>query len=382
MDAFVQLVRNGLCCLKDLDLFPGTFLHDPSHTARYYNFPEPLNKTTPIEFLISICQFYAFVSVSLSGYGLITGGLGKLRRVTRLLEIRKKSKGDGVADKIVNESLSEEGSAAIRSIWVGVNVFAIGASFFWLVANSWHVTETDWIGGLQGLIHALTLMEIGLAPLLYYMIKDGASKIGKSARMEAFAEGLVSCEGDFACTVGGKDLLGHAESYGWTQKGGWSPFWAESAPLSPDNIVAEEKMLTKEVEKIELTVAALLADEKQKKDDKKVKTVQKAAVDAAEGLVQASKKEAFEGYMEYLYFVFNFIAFYGYLLGIVVYYYEDEALKGTYTGSLKLGMSNSDSDWYGNFAGDFMWTIEPIFILVNPMILSWSKPKAKKIKAD
>lgn len=381
MDAIVQLVRNGLCCLKDLELFPGTFIHDPSRTARYYTFSQPLNKTTPLEFAISICQLYAFVSISLSGYRLVTGGLGKLRRVTRLLEIRKKSKGDGVADKIVNESLSAEGSAAIRSIWVGVNVFGIGVSFFWLFANSLHVTETDWIGGLQGLIHALTIMEIGLVPLLYYMIKDGTTKIGKSARMEAFAEGLIACGGDFASTVGGKDLL-NAESYGWTQKDGWSPFWAESAPMSPDNVGAEGKMLTKEVEKIESTVSALLADEKRKKEDKNVKAVQKAAMDAAEGLKEASAKEAFEGYMEYLYFVFNGIAFYGYLLGIIVYYYDDDTLKGTYTGSLKLGMSNSDSDWYGNFAGDFMWTIEPIFILGNPMMISWLKPKPKKMKAD
>uniref|UniRef100_A0A7S4IV48 Uncharacterized protein n=1 Tax=Odontella aurita TaxID=265563 RepID=A0A7S4IV48_9STRA len=380
MDALVQLVRNGLCCIKDLKLFPDTLLHDPSHTTLYYNLPEPLNKTTPLEFLISACQFYAFLFVSLSGYRLIAGGLGKLRRMTRLLEIRQKSKGDGVADKIVNDSLAQEGSAAIRSIWVGANVFGIGVSFFWLFANSWHVTDTDWIGGLQGLIHALTIMEVGMLPLLYYMIKDGASKIGKSARMEAFADGLVACKGDFASTVGGKDLL-NVESYGWTQKGGWSPFWAESAPLSPDNMVAEEKMLTKELEKIEATVSALLADAK-KKNDTNVEAVQKAAEDAAGDLLEDARKERFEGFMEYLYFVFNFIAFYGYLLGIVVYYFDEATLKGTYTGSLKLGMSNSDSDWYGNFAGDFMWTVEPVFILGSPTMLSWLKPKKKKVKAD
>lgn len=381
MDAIVQLVRNGLCCVKDLELFPSTFIHDPSYTSEYYNLPEPLNKTTPLEFAISICQFYAFVFISLSGFQLVTSGLGKLQRVTRLLGFRKKPKKDSVADKIVNDSLAEEGSAAIRSVWVGVNVFAIGISFFWLFANSWHVTDTDWIGGLQGLIHALTVMEIALVPLLYYMLKDGYSKILKSARMAAFAEGLSSCGGDLSKAAGGKDLL-NAEGYGWTQKGGWSPFWAESASLSPDNIAAEEKMLAKEVEKVESTVSALLKDGGKNNDDKNVKAVQKAAREAAEDLKEESRKEAFEGYMEYLYFLLNGIAFYGYLLGVICYYFDDDYLEGTYTGSLKLGMSNSDSDWYGNFAGDFMWTVEPIFILGSPMMLSWSKPKAKKAKAE
>ena len=30
---------------------------------------------------------------------------------------------------------------------------------------------------------------------------------------------------------------------------------------------------------------------------------------------------------------------------------------------LKLGYSNDEADWGGNFAGDFMWTVEPIFII-------------------
>jgi hypothetical protein len=39
------------------------------------------------------------------------------------------------------------------------------------------------------------------------------------------------------------------------------------------------------------------------------------------------------------------------------------------------------ADWRGNFAGDFMWTVEPIIILASPFLISWVKPKTKKADA-
>eukprot|EP00568_Trieres_chinensis_P000216 CAMPEP_0183304218 /NCGR_PEP_ID=MMETSP0160_2-20130417/9382_1 /TAXON_ID=2839 ORGANISM="Odontella Sinensis, Strain Grunow 1884" /NCGR_SAMPLE_ID=MMETSP0160_2 /ASSEMBLY_ACC=CAM_ASM_000250 /LENGTH=379 /DNA_ID=CAMNT_0025467227 /DNA_START=131 /DNA_END=1270 /DNA_ORIENTATION=- len=379
MDAFVQMVRNALCCVKDLNLFSGTILHDPSHTAEFYKFPEPLDQTTPLEVLIAITQFYAFVSVSQSGFHLITSsGLAKLRRVTRLAEMRPKAQKNSVVDRIVNESLALEGSAAVRSVWVGVNVLAIGIAFFWLFANSLHVTQTDWIGGLPGLIHALTVMEIALVPLLYYMIKDGSDKITKSSRMRKYSEMLKSCKGKLATAQGGADNL-DAETFAWTQNNGWSPFWTESTSFAVDN--SEEKMLTKEVEKLEHIVDALLADEK-KSEDKSVKVLQKAAEEASEALEVAAHTQLWDGYLEYVYFVCNLIAFYGYLLGVICYYYDDDLLHGSYTGMLKLGLSNGDADWHGNFAGDFMWTVEPIIILGNPFLIGFLKPKTKKVKSE
>lgn len=79
-------------------------------------------------------------------------------------------------------------------------------------------------------------------------------------------------------------------------------------------------------------------------------------------------------------FVLNFIAFYGYLLGIIAYYYPD-GVENYYTGLIKLGMTSSDADWYGNFVGDFMWTIEPLIIIASPSILAKFSPKPK-IKAE
>jgi hypothetical protein len=56
LDSIVQLIRNFLCCIKDWQLFSDTWLYDPKVTQQYYDFPEPLNKTTPLEAMISVVQ--------------------------------------------------------------------------------------------------------------------------------------------------------------------------------------------------------------------------------------------------------------------------------------------------------------------------------------
>ena len=45
---------------------------------------------------------------------------------------------------------------------------------------------------------------------------------------------------------------------------------------------------------------------------------------------------------------------------------------------MKLGYSNDEADWGGNFAGDFMWTAEPIFLIISRL----TKSKVVKAKKD
>jgi hypothetical protein len=85
--------------------------------------------------------------------------------------------------------------------------------------------------------------------------------------------------------------------------------------------------------------------------------------DQSRALAVAAHTHRMEGYREYLYFVLNFIAFYGYMLGVLTYYFDNEKDQHYIVQQLKLGYTNMEADWGGNFAGDLMWTIEPIVIL-------------------
>jgi hypothetical protein len=346
MDAIVQLVRNGLCCIKDLDLLKNsTSLYDASAVGMYYDFPEPLNKTTPLEALISICQLYAFFSVTIEGYKLLSSSLGKLRRVERIIETRHPVKTD--ADRLVNASLVKEGMAALRGLFVGQNVLFIGVSFVWLFGNSWHVTETQWIGGLQGLIHALTVMEVCLVPLLYYMIKDARDQLLKAKRLEELAAG----NGPKKASLTMIELV-H----------GYKPFWEEGvSPLATVDSSKEEKQVEGELAKVKDLLG------------------KKMDPDMAKDLLATARVTRLEGYREIFYFFLNLVAFYGYLLSVLAYYFDDEKANPSYMRHLLFGFGPADADWHGNFAGDVMWTVEPLIILGSPLLLR--KPK-KKVKAD
>ena len=83
----------------------------------------------------------------------------------------------------------KEANGALRNPFVGICVLPIGISFFWhFHNNSLHITEAGWVGGLPALIHALTVMEIALVPLLYFMLKDASSALKKAVDICAMVE--------------------------------------------------------------------------------------------------------------------------------------------------------------------------------------------------
>merc|ERR1712032_1382496 len=97
-----------------------------------------------------------------------------------------------LAREIVLEQLEKDRKESIRFMIVGVLVALLGVAFFWLFGNSWHVTQTSLLGGLPGLIHALTVMEVALAILLVYMLRDASDKFRQARIMERVQQQLLS----------------------------------------------------------------------------------------------------------------------------------------------------------------------------------------------
>ena len=379
MDAVVQLIRNALCCFKDLSVLEGTLFHDASVTRRYLGsfgagLPDAMQQTTPLEVLISITQMYACLSSSRSGLRLIMTSVGKLRRIVRIVESRlnSPSKDWSEADRLVNDSLIKEAKLAVRTTFIGSLVFPLGVAFFWLAANSWHVTELGWIGGLPALIYALIVMEIALIPLLYFMVADGFEIIAKSKRCKEMVDAIEA----------GKLSPEQVDVQRYETMTGWAPFWASGFPMFGETTTDETKLVQDEVKNVKETLASWFPGEK-KKGEKEDKIKQEALGTAKAKLEDAVPQYRLEGYREFLYFVFNFVAFYGYLMGPLVFFYADEQRQPLPVQSLKFFADNSSADWLGNFAGDFMWTIEPMVILGSPYLIQMAKPnKAKKVKAD
>ncbi|KAL3783602.1 hypothetical protein ACHAW5_002873 [Stephanodiscus triporus] len=378
------------CAPSRISTYSGHFPVRPEGHASLLCISVPARRDDASQFFIAITQFYAFVFVSLAGYRMIFhSGVRKLRLLGRLANMRvesrdkkkdektktktktkkqKEESGDdenkaaaaaaaAAASRLVTESILDEADASSRSAFVGANVLAVGLAFFWLFANSFHVTSTTWIGGTAGLIHSLTVMELGLAVFMYYMYKDAGSSVRRSRRMTDFSARIARSR-----RLLDEDARGiTVEEYGWLA-GGWSPFWARGIP-DP----AESKLLTKEEE----AVASNLMSFSTGIDD-----------DVINGILARSRISLFEGFREYVYLLLNFFAFYGYLVCILVYYHPDEGSRPEYVRTMLFGMKNADADWLGNAVGDFMWTVEPIIILTSPMItdsLLLSKKKKEKL---
>eukprot|EP00339_Tiarina_fusa_P018064 CAMPEP_0117005968 /NCGR_PEP_ID=MMETSP0472-20121206/6365_1 /TAXON_ID=693140 ORGANISM="Tiarina fusus, Strain LIS" /NCGR_SAMPLE_ID=MMETSP0472 /ASSEMBLY_ACC=CAM_ASM_000603 /LENGTH=377 /DNA_ID=CAMNT_0004707301 /DNA_START=111 /DNA_END=1244 /DNA_ORIENTATION=- len=377
MDTIVQLIRNALCCIKDLGLFEGTFIHEAKYTHRLADLPSPLDETTPLEVLISITQLYACVSTARSGFNLLTSSVGKLRRILRIVEYRmtatssnqKTKQPSTEADRIVNESLLKEAKFAFRSVIIGILVTPIGVCFWWLFINSWHVTSVDWFGGLPALIHALEVMELCLLPLLYLMIKDGFEMLAKSKRTGGVLENLKNGKITAASGIG-------IQSY--ETMTGWVPFWDAGTTMFADPVEGEMALVEKEVKSVEENLSAWFET---KKGEKEEKINRQALADAEEKLETAVPVLRFEGYREFIYFVLNFVAFYGYLMAPLTFYWDDDETQPYHIQSMMFGYRNVDADWTGNFAGDLMWTVEPLIVLGSPFLVAMLKPQ-KKVKAD
>lgn len=399
LDAYIQFLRNALCTVKNFNILGNTFLYDAKVTTQYYTLPSPLDETTPLEVLIALTQFYAFIAISLAGYRMITlSGINKLNLLSRLANIRvdeatmnelksreEDKTGDGdvvvkktkttraeddaaviteVASRLISQNIFiNENDAATRSVFVGVNVFAVGIAFFWLFANSFHVTSAGWIGGVANLVHSLEVMEICLLVFLYYMGKDAVRAVRRSKQMAIFVTRINSSR-TRSRRLSVDDVKSiTVEEYDWLV-GGWTPFWTNSTTSSSDSSI-ETRLLSKEEE----VVTSNLTSFTRRIDD-----------DVIDNILARSRISLFEGYREYIYFILNFFAFYGYLVCILVYYHPNEASRPVYVRHMLGGMKSADADWLGNAVGDFMWTLEPIIIFTSPMIIDSMKKTPTKAK--
>jgi len=419
MDLIVSLIRNGACCVKDLRLLPDSILHDPSYTAKLYLFPGPhLDQTTPLEIIISLAQLYACISLSLAGLKMISSkGVFKLIRLNRTAELfqsakrarrekrvkdekKASSKPDATADtcdttdtdadatntdtaeELIRESLTHEANAALRGTWEGMALFVTGVGFFWFSAHSIHVTDTNWIGGLRAFIHAFIMMQIALAYFLCCMFKDSARGIRRSEQALLKIGELSAIDDKKKKDKKGKDKKEEAtvearwltlETYNLLLDDDWNPFWTNGDVSTVDKM-AEGKMFEKETEILKSKVKSFTG----------LDVIMDSETTAR--LEERAKTLKWDGYRELGCFIFNFFAFYGYAMALIAYYFDDEEIQPGYIKNCKFGYSNIDADWTGNFVGDVMWTVEPIFIVSIPFVMNLMNRRKtetdKKIKSD
>jgi hypothetical protein len=215
-------------------------------------------------------------------------------------------------------------------------------------------------------------MDIALFPMLFFMIVDGFEKLSMSTRCIRLLDIIDS----------GKLKPEEIGVQRYEAMKDWSPFWNSGVSLFESADQDEGKKLQAEVKNVKGTLDAWFPKGKTngEKEEKLSKEALSNVIDKVEGDVP---KLRLEGYREFLYFVLNFIAFYGYLMAPLAFFYEDEEKQPFHIQAMKFYYNNEVADWTGNFAGDLMWTIEPLVILGSPFIIQMAKPKSvDKVKSD
>jgi hypothetical protein len=384
-NAIIQFIRNFLCCIKDTSygnaeshflfwLYNATLTNQWIKTLFQVQLMEPLNLTTPLEVLISIAQFYVVCTGVPDAISCYIQSSQQMNRAYRLIQSRQSTVVKSHSERLVHASLIQEAKVAIRSMIVAFSCFFISVAFIWLSANSWHITQTDWIGGLPALIQALLIMNICLMPLLYYMYTDSMEYFSKAQRIRLFCSKLQAGSVTDA-DVGLTALQALNEN-------GWAPFWStrySGMHSKPKGLDDDIELLVAEIATVQTMIdnmTGTLAIQKKVDDADAVQVIrtqiqQNVAADM-QPMIAVHRRC---GYREFIYLILNTVAWYGYGMCIVVYYFPKVLQHPDWLCLFLFHMENEDSDWYGNFAGDLMWTIEPVIILLSPM---WIRPRRPK----
>ena len=387
LSTWVQLLRNSFCVLKSL-LPTSNFFQQPLFTdSSFY----PLTVTTAIELPIAFTQFLAVIFNVMCGYTDISDGRHDINRTTSWLDALDRAfladscLSKGAEYLIIRKGLESDRSKSRTRVVVGIFELIFGFAFLFLVLNSLHIVGPT---HPKPLIDALISMEIGLAYILVIMWRSFTGKVTctrRLARLSLFMKEIKSPTSSILLSGvlgAGFEITDLFEAL-LLLDGSYVPKWrgrkqigcvGDVCVMKPLSIIEE---IQAEFKNVSISLSKLTT----------IDVTGKGSIVGA-SVVLSLRKQEYEAHLqaplELLYFILNFIAGYGYLLGILAYYVPEtisttpliftDLLQATINGTspphswcklMMFCLSHNDADWYGNLAGDVAWTIEPVVMLLN-----------------
>lgn len=388
---WTQLIRNALCVLKSLLPNNSLLLQVPgdqgliANLMRYIGFGilaktprlqswamHMPKKTMFIEYMISLTQFAASYFNLRSGWIDVLEGRRNVRVLNTWLKMLDRI---AIHSEKVTASRAVEYYALMRSgivsdrfdahcrVLGGFLQLVFGASFLFLGLNSLHFFDSD----VKPVVNALLCMEIGLLYFLWIMWKSWTksaadSKVAKilANKLESFddpniqsgflpliiSSGDVECDTLFDTIITYSDII---EGNGIERK--YMPSWRQSSSsINSHDIELELLKIKHIVDQLSM-----------------IFTNTKSRNAVVSCLNCHSTQLSNRSFLELYYLILNFIAGYGYMLGCLAFYFPENGTSLAILGLCRIsmfGMSHSQADWWGNLAGDFAWTVEPLTMLV------------------
>jgi hypothetical protein len=387
---YVQIIRNFLCVLNALLPADSSWKWISFPTA-----PPPLNEVNNFEWAIGFTQaaavFFLLISsyvCAIDGYRMISKAKKSLICVDRL---SVESDAVGSAEHtILRHHLLQNYNKGYTIIYNGLADFIIGISFVFLVTNNLHLRGSS---HPLPLIQALIAMEVALIYVLMMLWNTFLTSLRRSLKCRNLALKIQESQGvkltfpkiiELASSVGFIDNL--MECFLLFQPNFQMTYRRNQSLLSclKDTLINMQTNFNQPLSLIKSSSSSSSSScpSPSPTSTASSPTSEETMEISTQCLLETARYAGMEAMFDFLLFTLNFIAFFGYFMSLIAYYYP-HAYEVTPHESMELimvrlslgYMTPSYADWFGNIMGDAAWGIEPIIILMRPMILQQMKKK-------
>lgn len=414
LSTYVQFIRNGACIVRDFSpktvFYKSTTVPFPFTNVILTYFPFitiPNVDPSYIEYLIGISQFYVVLVVPYNGVMKLISSSQKLKGLQQYeLELGRLLLTDSSAEVYLlhNYVKSLIKVNSFDNILSGLFEIGIGLSFIFLTFGSFHIHLPL---HPKPIIDALIFMEVLLLYFLYVMwnsfynhktLSVNAKKLIKKI------ETAISDKRDQATDNKDKDnsklvsdRLEVSEMLGWAYDSGFRTNiseilnmlglqsnlkWVEdgSSDVNITNEIGKlsnqiKNMTTAPVKNIPSKASKILGmNENKFNGDQDFPVLQ-----AVQNYQETCARDV---YFDFTFLFLNIIAFYAYMISILPFYFGQN--RSNVVNIVMMGLSNETAEFYGAFAGDLAWTIEPLVVIFTPLIsryIASSKQSNEKVYA-
>lgn len=383
LGTWVQLIRNFLCVTKTLSPTTIFYMQSPFPTAIF-----PINNIRLIEFLIAVTQLVPVFLLIRSSFSSFSSGRKDYYHYQKLLKFMDQLSIEGgtrgcVEYTILRQSISRDIQAARTRQLCGIWEFVIGCSFIFLVQNSLHLHGPTHPAPL---FFALLAMEIGLLYFLTLMWNGYKDQYNSKFKLESLLSKLQDLLKKLkeAKTLMQQDftelrMLQIASDIGYIDNlidiykvlDLEFPFRYRTTPLPIEGVRADlgQIHIFLDYKPIELANDSSLEKDKVK-EEKLIKALIENKINLlSDRLLYLQETCRVESLIQFALFAVNFIAFYGYMMAVLSFFFpnasmaEDSSYSEYFAKLWMLGLSNDAAMYYGVLAGDIAWTVEPLLVL-------------------
>jgi hypothetical protein len=336
----VQFIRNALCLLKTLS--PSTCF---IHRIVFPSASEPFSKVSIVEYFISFTQIAAVVYNISSGYFNLLDGCRDYNRCSKLIpSLERLSITDSTKRSssytLLKNSIEKNKRKAFERTVIGFWEVVIGISFMFLAVNSLHLHPK---GHPKPLIDALIAMEIGLAVILYYMFKN----IWKDVLKCKINYRLIAIVDQTVTRITIQRLLVLAANNGYIEHiyDAFELFYPPyklvyRRSINYEDCLSEDLSSITRITDIEYTLDHLIqmsngdvninieidSDDSTDSKHQSINMTILINKNLASVMKHSTDKSTFKVIVDIILFLLNIIAGYGYLLGILVFYFPKQEI--------------------------------------------------------